>query len=325
MDASDQKLRRLGIGGSDAAAILGLSGYGSAYSVAVEKLAGIRVEPSEEQREWLDLGKRMEPLLRRLFEERTGMLVYPGEPFVAHQKHAFIFANADGLLADGMEPAGNGPAVSDGPDTGRVRSDFWSPAVPPELAELGPGIFEGKTAGGFDAAPWGNAREPKLPTSYWVQAQHYMAVLDRRWTGFGVLLNGNRFETRFVVRDDPWIAGTWEPGLVKFWADLQANIIPDPWDPDIDEPVLKARYANGDAGELQLTEEQTRIVYAWARAREEKGRAERQDKALTVSVRAMMGNYSIGRLTTGEQITYKLTEAGHRTLLTPHKPKARRR
>lgn len=283
--------------------MLGLSGYGSAYSVAVEKLAGIRVEPSEEQAEWLDLGKRMEPLLRDLFTERTGMQVYGGESFVAHPRYSFIFANVDGLL---MNTPGDDPAS-------------WTPAVPPELVELGPGIFEGKTAGGFDAGPWGNGREPKVPTSYWVQAQHYMAVLDRRWTGFGVLLNGNRFETRFVLRDDAWISGTWEPRLVKFWTDLQAGIIPDPWDPDIDEPVVKARYPDGDAGKIHLTEEQTRIVYAWTRAHEEKARAEHLDKSLGTRVRAMLGNHSIGLLSTGEQITYKLTEAGHRTLRTPHK------
>lgn len=304
MNASDQKLRRLGLGGSDAASVLGLSGYGSAYSVAIEKLAGIRVVPSEEQAEWLDLGKRMEPILRELFTERTGMQVFGGEAFVRHTRHPFIFANVDGLLMN---------------ETGCTTVDNWTPAVPLELADLGPGIFEGKTAGGFDAAPWGNAREPKVPTSYWVQAQHYMAVLDRCWTGFGVLLNGNRFETRFVVRDDAWLAVTWEPGLVKFWTDLQAGILPDPFDPDIDVPVLKAMFPDGDAGPIQLTEEQTRTVYAWARAHEEKTAAERLDKTLGTRVRGMLGNHSIGKLTTGEQITYKLTEAGHRVLRTPHK------
>lgn len=304
MDASDLKLRRGGIGGSDAAAILGLSGYGSPYSVAVEKLAGIRVEPSEEQAEWLDLGKRMEPLLRDLFRERTGMQVFGGDSFVPHPRYPFIFANVDGLLMN---------------TSGHNTPDDWSPAVPRELAELGPGIFEGKTAGGFDAAPWGNSREPKLPTSYWVQAQHYMAVLDRRWTGFGVLLNGNRYETRFIVRDDAWLTNVWEPGLVKFWTDLQAGIIPDPYDPDIDDPVLKARYPKGDDGKLSLTEEQTRTVYAWARAHEEFAAAKRLDGSLGTKVRGILGNHSIGLLTTGEQITYKLTEAGHRTLRTPHK------
>ena len=298
-DTSDTTLRATGIGGSDAAAILGLSGYGSPYTVAMEKTLGIKEARSDEEQERLDWGKALEPLIITAFAHKTGMRVHPGAAWVRHPEAPFIFANVDGLI-----PGADGEAT-------------WTTLVPPDLRDLGPGIFEGKCAGQDDG--WGTTSDPRVPTSYWVQAQHYMAVLDRLWTGFGALINGNRLEVRFVLRDDAWIAGVWWPKLTAFWTDIQAGRLPDPFNPDTDGPVLRARFPDGAAGARNLTDAETRTVYAWQAALEEATRTKRQSEALGLSVRAMMADHSIGRLTTGEQITYKLTASGSRTLRQPHK------
>jgi len=305
-DTSDPTLRATGIGGSDAAAILGLSGYGTPYSVAMEKVAGIKEARSEEEQERLDWGKALEPLIIAAFERKTGMRVQPGAAWVRHPEAPFLFANVDGLIpgADDVEHWGH-------------ACERWSPIVPAELRDLGPGIFEGKCAGADDG--WGTTNDPRVPTSYWAQAQHYMAVLDRRWTGFGALINGNRLEVRFVLRDDAWISGVWLPRLTTFWTNIQAGRLPDPIDPDTDGPVLRARFPDGAAGARSLTDAETRTVYAWQAAHEEAARAKRQSEALGLTVRAMMADHSIGRLTTGEVITYKLTASGSRTLRQPHK------
>jgi putative phage-type endonuclease len=297
-------MRATGIGGSDAAAILGLSGYGSPYTVAMEKVAGLKEMRTDEEQERLDWGKALEPLLISAFERKTGMPVDQGAAWVRHPKAPFLFANVDGLIPD-----------ADG--LGRPYAGQWTPIVPAELSDLGPGIFEGKCAGQDDG--WGTTADPRVPTSYWAQAQHYMAVIDRRWTGFGALINGNRLEVRFVLRDDAWIEQVWWPKLTGFWADIQAGRLPDPLNPDTDGPVLRARFPDGASGARNLTDAETRIVYAWQAAHEEAARAKRQSEALGLSVRAMMADYSVGRLTTGEQITYKLTASGSRTLRQPHK------
>ena len=313
-DTSDPTLRATGIGGSDAAAILGLSGYGSPYTVAMEKVAGIKESRTDEEQERLDWGKALEPLIIAAFERKTGMRVGAGVAWERLPGMPFIFANVDGAI-----PGGDDEIVTlDGATVVlRPSHECWTPIVPAELRDLGPGIFEGKCAGADDG--WGTTNDPRVPTSYWAQAQHYMAVLDRRWTGFGALINGNRLEVRFVLRDDAWIAGVWLPRLTAFWTDIQAGRLPDPFDPDTDGPVLRARFPDGAAGARSLTDAETRTVYAWQAAHEEAARAKRQSEALGLTVRAMMADHSVGRLTTGEVITYKLTASGSRTLRQPHK------
>lgn len=335
-DTSDPTLRATGIGGSDAAAILGLSNYGTPYSVAMEKVAGIKEARSEEEQERLDWGKALEPLIIAAFERKTGMRVQPGAAWVRHAEAPFIFANVDGLIAAGDDyhrdfdisigPGGevflNPESQNLGPVSEAAIQPYWrawTPVVPVELRDLGPGVFEGKCAGADDG--WGTARDPQVPTSYWAQAQHYMAVLDCRWTGFGALINGNRLEVRFVLRDDAWLAKVWLPRLTEFWENIQAGRLPDPLDPDVDGPVLRDRYPNGAGGRKALDDAETRAVYAWQAAHEEAARSKRLSESLGLRVRAIMGDHSIGTLTTGEQITYKLTAAGSRTLRQPHKAK----
>ena len=337
-DTSDPTLRATGIGGSDAAAILGLSGYGTPYSVAMEKVAGIKEGRSEEEQERLDWGKALEPLIISAFIRKTGMPVDSGAAWVRHPNYSFIFANVDGLIPSGAESRmrlvdhridesdhvvmldENGGDIGDmGPRADLELHRLWTPIVPAELRDLGPGIFEGKCAGADDG--WGTARDPQVPTSYWAQAQHYMAVLDRQWTGFGALINGNRLEVRFVLRDDAWLAKVWLPRLTEFWKNIQSGRLPDPLDPDVDGPVLRDRYPNGAGGRKALDDAETRAVYAWQAAHEEAARSKRLSESLGLRVRAIMGDHSIGTLTTGEQITYKLTAAGSRTLRQPHKAK----
>mgnify|MGYP000096000951 CR=1 FL=1 len=106
-DTSDPVLRATGIGGSDAAAILGLSGYGSPYTVAMEKVAGLKEARTDEEQERLDWGKALEPLIIAAFARKTGMHVQPGAAWVRHPEAPFIFANVDGLIAGANERVGS--------------------------------------------------------------------------------------------------------------------------------------------------------------------------------------------------------------------------
>lgn len=308
MNASDQTIRRTGIGGSDAAAILGLNSYQTRYAVAVEKLHGLRPAEDAESRERMDWGKRLEPLLRGAFMERTGLYVEAGAAFVRHRDRPYLFANVDGLID---------------------RNMLTQPTaiVPREIVELGGdnGVFEGKCAGGFDTSDWGDDNNLLIPVSYWVQGQHYLAVTGRAWCGFGCLLNGNKYIVRWALRDDRFIEERLYPELEKFWGEVERRELADPVDPFIDDQVLRLLHREKSGTVVNLTDEQTRAVYRWAQAHEQKGSAERQEKALKLAVQAAMGEASIGKLTTGEQITFKTDSAGRRKLLAPHQPPARKR
>lgn len=89
--------RRLGIGGSDAAAILGLSKWRTPYDVYADKLGLVDEAPDNEAMLW---GRLQEPLIRQQYADRTGRAVtVPGSSLV-HPVHGFMRANLDGATDD---------------------------------------------------------------------------------------------------------------------------------------------------------------------------------------------------------------------------------
>lgn len=89
--------RRQGIGGSDMPKILGLSPYGTPYSVYLEKIGGS--EPKEET--WqMARGNTIEPLLRQWYSEKTGRTIHLPNKAIAHPKYDYIRYNPDGLVLD---------------------------------------------------------------------------------------------------------------------------------------------------------------------------------------------------------------------------------
>ena len=97
------KERRKGIGGSDAAAVAGLSRYRTPIQVYMEKLE--LVEPPEEN-EAMYWGKKLEDLVAKEFSVRTGMRVRRCRAILRHPEHPFMLANVDRLIVgrnEGLE------------------------------------------------------------------------------------------------------------------------------------------------------------------------------------------------------------------------------
>lgn len=91
--------RRKGIGGSDAAAVLGLSKWRTPLDVYLEKRGeGITYEPNDAMH-W---GTLLEPVIRQEYADRTGNLVREyGTEIVWHPKVPFLFATVDGVTDSG--------------------------------------------------------------------------------------------------------------------------------------------------------------------------------------------------------------------------------
>lgn len=95
--------RRLGIGSSDVATVLGLSPYQGNTPLALwlEK-TGQAVEVERDEMA-LDLGHLLEPVLVGVFERQSGLTVLTkgdGVESVSHPDHAWRRANLDGRIAD---------------------------------------------------------------------------------------------------------------------------------------------------------------------------------------------------------------------------------
>jgi putative phage-type endonuclease len=81
-----------GLGGSDAAAILGVSPYKSARRLWQERTGAVA---REEQTFAMRRGIRLEPVARRLYQEQSGHDLRPA--CCQHDHHAWLRASLDGL------------------------------------------------------------------------------------------------------------------------------------------------------------------------------------------------------------------------------------
>jgi putative phage-type endonuclease len=90
--------RRKGIGGSDVAAIMGLSPWKTAYQVYQEKRKEVEDWGGNSLTDW---GKRMEPAIRQWYSDETGRDVRLPDKIMYHPQHPFMLASLDGFTDDG--------------------------------------------------------------------------------------------------------------------------------------------------------------------------------------------------------------------------------
>ncbi len=89
------RLRKTGIGGSDAGAICGLNPYSSAMSVYMNKTTD---EAEEQEGEQLRQGRDLEEYVARRFCEATGFKVRRSNMMYRSKEHPFMIADVDRLV-----------------------------------------------------------------------------------------------------------------------------------------------------------------------------------------------------------------------------------
>lgn len=155
--------RKTGIGGTDAAAILGVSPYKTPLQVYCEK-TGILEEPDLAELERIQWGNKLEPYIAEAYAQRTGHEVRLTDGPVCHPEHPQIRANVD-------------------------RAVFKGECQ---------GVLECKNVSEWAAGEW----EPEPPIHYQLQLQHYLMVTGATWGSFAALLGGNRLHIVDVERRD---------------------------------------------------------------------------------------------------------------------------
>lgn len=89
-------LRRKGIGGSDAAAILGLNPWKTPMDVWLEKTGEFEDDPGENEKMYW--GNVLEDIVAREFMARTGLKVRRRNAILKHKNRPFMIANVDRLV-----------------------------------------------------------------------------------------------------------------------------------------------------------------------------------------------------------------------------------
>lgn len=160
------KYRKLGIGGSDASVVCGISHYKSPVELWMEKTNQISSQEAGEAAYW---GTQLEVLVRDEFTRRTSIEVSHAGQLLQSEAHPFMLANLDGTCQH--------------PDYGTC-------------------IFEAKTASAYKSGEW----DDSIPDEYMLQVQHYMAVTGYKGAYIAVLIGGNTFRWKFIERDEELIA-----------------------------------------------------------------------------------------------------------------------
>lgn len=178
--------RRLGIGASDAPAILGESKWGSPYSVWAEKTG--RIEPPDlGEREDIQAGNIFEAPILNWFNRRTdsNAVLWPPHQSIAHADYPWMRCTPDA----------------------RVGNDV---------------NVQIKNVNAFRAGEWVDLP----PMAYRIQVQHEMAVLNSKRTILVVCFGGNRLHWYDVERNDRFIDKALIPILREFWDLVQTNTRP---------------------------------------------------------------------------------------------------
>lgn len=96
-DSDWYKARQKGIGGSDVAAILGVSPYKTPLQVYQEKRGEIGSTPDN----WrMMVGRTLEPAIRQFYSDLTGQAVHVPESIITSEKYPFMLANLDGYTEE---------------------------------------------------------------------------------------------------------------------------------------------------------------------------------------------------------------------------------
>ena len=147
-------LRKTGIGGSDAAAIVGLGKYSTPLSVYLDKTT----DAIKETTEVMTRGNVLEPFVQSLFERKTGWKVQNNLQTQRNPDHPFMLANLDGLLPS--ERA---------------------------IAEFKTAVYTKGTK-----EEWGDEGTDEIPKHYLIQVAHYASVMNADTVHIGVLFGDEK-------------------------------------------------------------------------------------------------------------------------------------
>ena len=165
------EVRRHGIGGSDAAAAVGVDPWRSPWQLYLDKRGEL---PDREATEPMRWGQRLEPVIADAFTEETGIPTRRRRAVLAHPEHPWMLANLDRTLDAAHAPDGH---------TGR-------------------GVLEIKAVSAWKREQWS---DHDAPIPYVLQLQHAYAVTGATWGYLAALIGGQELRVVEVPRDDALI------------------------------------------------------------------------------------------------------------------------
>jgi putative phage-type endonuclease len=263
--------RRLRIQASDTAAIFGV-GYADQSPVTIwESKVNPVADDDRGEARYLKIGKLMEPALRAIFSDETGMPCVPTGEFTIYT-HPYISWLGATL------------------DAATLHDEYG--LCPVEL----------KNVSNFNRDEWQDDEHP--PLKFAVQVQHQLAVTGATHGFLLGLVGGNQPVVKVIERDERFIDAMLKR-LEEFWGYVQRNELPP-----VDESIATSRalariFRKPEDSEVVLPDDAILWSGELEQAKETIKKAEAVKTAAENKLKAAIGNATYGVIPGGFSYSWK--------------------
>lgn len=269
--------RKQGIGGSDAASLLGLNPYCTPYQLWLEKTGQAKQEEISSN-DLRHIGHVLEAGIAQLFSDMTKLALEEVPQTLQHPKYPWMLCHLDRKVVTKNQ------------------------------------IVECKNVSerSFKVYQWGEEGSDQIPLHYLVQVQHQLAVTGYSLAYVAALVGGNRL-LRFEINRDEELINRLIEKEHYFWHEhVLMRKPPDPYN-RIDISLLYPQ-DNGDYKEA--TEEIVHVAKQLHEIKLTKRNLEQEEKNYNDQLALYIGKNSGIRFAGRPIVTFKATKRGYRVLKT---------
>lgn len=252
--------RRTYLGGSDAAAILGVSPWKSPLQLYQEKIGEYKEEVTPAKKKIFNRGKRLEPIVIEMMMDE-----------LQDQGHEVEITHRNNRYIDKEHP-------------------FMAAEIDAELLVNGePVNCEIKTVNPFAAKDWGEEGTDEIPMYYTAQIAHGQMITGRDRTIVAALIGADDLRLHLVNRDNELIQ-IMRAKELEFWNRVINKEAPEPTSKD----DINRLYRFEDADSiLEADEEIAALCNELAEAKASGKNIDARIESLSTRIKSMMGDAAI--------------------------------
>jgi predicted phage-related endonuclease len=261
--------RGIGLGGSDIAAIVGLSPYSTAFDVYNSIIDGRDMTPSNERQKW---GRRLERIIAEAYAEEEHVEVVWLDRTFAHPEREWQLMTPDFVI----------PARNAGADSKNVAVD--------------------------QAWKWGEPGTNEVPDEYAIQALWYIDGTSLSDWRLCPLIGGNKL-VEYVISPDVETQGVLRDAAQQFLRDyVFSGKSPKPGGTGNTDSWLKKRFAKAATPMRKATPDEYELVMEYFAASQQEKEASAAKDAIKQQIQLAIGNAEGLLLPDGGKVTWRETE-----------------
>lgn len=253
--------RRTGLGGSDAAAALGVSPWTTARDLYFDKLNIVSAIDDNDNWVQKEIGHLLEDLVAKIFHVKTGYRIYQIKRMFRHPLYPFMIADIDFFI---------------------------------ELPDGTTAILEIKTTNHNAINKWWDGKKEIIPLNYQLQGRHYMCVMNIDKVYFCCLYGNNENEVIIRTLDRDLI---YESELIaleeSFWVNHVLAQVPPPYTETGDLVLDSVRRhfgaADPDAPEVLLSDGHGNELLRYLELQRIKSELDRQSRSIDEQMKTIKG------------------------------------